>query len=98
MTGGEIVVLVASLGSILTIVANAVKGSKKIINHDLDERLSRIENMGKNNGGSSLKDGLDRLERAQEKQSLELHELRLGIQSLDIKLAKLEGVVEGWKS
>ena len=95
MTGTEIVLLCASAGSFLTVVSNALKGSKKIINHDPDDRLTRIEAMGKNNGGSSLKDGLDRLERLQEKQSLELHELRLSIQALDIKIARFEGVIEG---
>lgn len=98
MTATEIVLLCASIGSVLTVIANAVKGSKKLINHDLDDRLSRIEAMGRNNGGSSLKDGLDRLERSQERQSLELHELRLGIQALDIKFARFEGVVEGRSS
>lgn len=62
---------------------------------ELSIKIDAIQSQYRNNGGSSMKDGLDRVERALSDLRLDAKELRSALQRVDLELARVKGYIEG---
>ena len=63
---------------------------------ELNVKIDSIQSQYRNNGGSSMKDGLDRVERSLNELRLEAKELRNALQRVDLELARVKGYIEGY--
>jgi len=62
---------------------------------ELNVKIDSIQSQYRNNGGSSMKDGLDRVERSLNELRLDAKELRNALQKVDLELARVKGYIEG---
>ena len=59
------------------------------------ERLDRIESQYRSNGGGSLKDAMNRIERAIEAQADDVRALRKDLHRIENETARIKGYLEG---
>ena len=90
VAGGGIWAVLRFLGHRIADIAADKSGVKQVT-----ERLDRIEAQYKSNGGGSLKDAINRIERAIEAQSDDVRSLRKDLHRLENETARIKGYLEG---
>jgi thioester reductase-like protein len=64
---------------------------------ELSAKIDSVQSQYRNNGGSSMKDAMDRVERALNELRLDAKNLSTTVQRIDIELARVKGYIEGAK-
>lgn len=64
---------------------------------ELSAKIDSVQSQYRNNGGSSMKDAMDRVERALSELRLDAKTLSTTVQRIDIELARVKGYIEGAK-
>ena len=64
---------------------------------ELSAKIDSVQSQYRNNGGSSMKDAMDRVERALNELRLDAKTLSTTVQRIDIELARVKGYIEGAK-
>jgi hypothetical protein len=64
---------------------------------ELARKIDSIQSQYRNNGGSSMRDAMDRVERALNDLRLEAKDQKVTIQRIDVELARVKGYIEGQK-
>ena len=64
---------------------------------ELSAKIDSVQSQYRNNGGSSMKDAMDRVERALNELRLDAKTLSTTVQRIDIELARVKGYIEGSK-
>ena len=64
---------------------------------ELSAKIDSVQSQYRNNGGSSMKDAMDRVERSLNELRLDAKNLSTTVQRIDIELARVKGYIEGSK-
>jgi hypothetical protein len=90
VAGGGIWAVLRFLGHRIASIAADKSGVAEV-----NERLDRIEAQYRANGGGSLKDAINRIERALDANSDEFRLMRRDLQRLEVETSRIKGYLEG---
>lgn len=90
VAGGGVWAVLRFLGHRIASIAADKSGVAEVT-----ERLDRIEAQYRSNGGGSLKDAINRIERAMENQSDDFRAMRKDLHRLENETARIKGYLEG---
>ena len=90
VAGGGVWAILRFLGHRIATIAADKTGVAEVTS-----RLDRIEAQYRTNGGGSMKDATNRIERALERQGDEMLMLRRDLQRMEIETSRIKGYLEG---
>jgi len=90
VAGGGVWAVLRFLGHRIATIAADKSGVNEV-----NQRLDRIEAQYRTNGGGSLKDAINRIERALDASSDEFRLMRRDLQRLEIETSHIKGYLEG---
>ena len=90
VAGGGVWAILRFLGHRIATIAADKSGVAEVT-----QRLERIEAQYRTNGGGSMKDAINRIERALERQGDEMLLLRKDLQRMEIETSRIKGYLEG---